>query len=305
MLTRALLRTKAAQVLYANFQSHSDINVLDNELNFSIQKSYDLYYLLLLLPVEISKLAKKKIEDASQKILKTDNDRVTEFNGKLANNLFVNILVSNKQLLNCPKGCVMFWQQYNEELKNIYSKLSETDFFKHYIKDTDSSFDEDRQFWRKFYRSKRIFDDRFYSFLEETSIYWLDDLGIALSFAEKTIKNFSDTDFENNALFSLYKDDSDREFIINLTHNVYLKSKEYDELISSYLKDWALNRITIMDIVLLKMAVAEFKLFPFIPKNVTINEYVEISKYYGTDKSSSFINGVLDKIAKTIEKPNF
>jgi N utilization substance protein B len=305
MLTRALLRTKAAQVIYANFQSHGNINVLDNELNFSIQKSYDLYYLLLLLPVEISKLAKKKIENTPQKLLKTVNDRVTESNSKLANNLFVNILTSNKQLLNCSRECKTFWQQYNDELKNIYSKLLETDFFKRYIKDADFSFDEDKQFWRKFYRSKRIFDDSFYNFLEEISIYWLDDLGITLSFAEKTIKNFSETNFENNVLFPLYKDDSDREFIINLTHNVYLKSKEYDDVISSYLKDWALNRITMMDIVLLKMAVAEFKLFPFIPKNVTINEYVEIAKYYGTDKSSSFINGVLDKVAKTIEKPNF
>jgi N utilization substance protein B len=301
MITRALLRTKAAQVLYANFQSNNlDIRPLDNELNFSIQKAYDLYHFLLLLPQELTSFAYKKLDNAVQKLVKSDDilsDR------KIADNSFVETLANNSELQEYAKKHAIRWANFEAIIKEIYEKLIQTSFFKNYLNMESPNFEDDRNFWRKFYKSSEIFDETFEAFMEDEGIYWLDDLEVTLSFVEKTIKTFQHDNPGENHLLPLYKDENDREFITGLTHRVFFKAEEYDRKIEPYLKNWSVERLALIDLVLLKMAIAEMEMFSLIPKNVTIDEYIEIAKYYGTENSPSFINGVLNSIAETIDKP--
>jgi N utilization substance protein B len=299
MITRSLLRTKAAQVLYATFQSGNlDIRLLDDELNFSIQKSYDLYHFLLLLPQELTSYAYKKLDNAAQKLLKSDDMLAYK---KIALNSFSKTLANNTELQEYAKNNAVIWINLEATVKDIYKKLIQTSFFKHYIKVKESNFEEDRNFWRKFYKSTEIFDEKFEEFMEDESIYWIDDLDVTLSFVAKTIKPFQDGSLADNHLLPLYKNENDRSFIIQLAHHVFFKTEEYDGKIEPYLKNWSLERLALIDVVLLKMAIAEMEMFRQIPKNVTIDEYVEIAKYYGTENSPAFINGVLNSISETID----
>ena len=296
MITRALLRTKAVQVLYAGFQSDNDWKTMDNELIFSINKSYDLYHFLLLLPAEIIKTAQKSIQISSKKLIKSKKD--FDPNTKLVKNLYAAQLAKNQNLLDYAAKNSITWLPHQKEVLRIFNILKEQDFYEKYINSTENSFENDKNFWLNFFNSDEIFDENFDDFLEELSIYWLDDVTLLRSFIFKTIKQHKQNDQKNDKLLPLFKDATDKRFIKELVKSVYENDKQHNALIESVLSNWKIDRLTKIDIVLLKMAVAELKTFPLIPISVTLNEYIEISKFYGTDKSRFFINGVLDKIVK-------
>jgi N utilization substance protein B len=299
MLTRALLRTKAAQVLYANFQSGNDDKALQNELEFSMKKTYDLYHFLLLLPIEITKIARKSVRHSGKKFLKTEEDKKP--NTKLAENIFAEKLLENKLLDEYIKRNKLSWLSFEDQVQKTYSVVKQSDFYAEFMQ-SDASFDDEKIFWQKFYQSAEIFDEEFEEFLEELSIYWLDDLNIVLSFLEKTVERYKPNAADEKNILPLYKDDSDRIFIKDITRIVFANSDNYEQIIETFLTDWTVERLTKMDIVLIKMAIAEVKSFPAIPVRVTLNEYIEIAKFYGTEKSQNFINGVLDKFVKSLRQ---
>ena len=138
----------------------------------------------------------------------------------------------------------------------------------------------------------------FEAFLEEVSIYWVDDIVVTLSFIDKTISKFTEDNISTSPLLPMYRDENEKEFVVKLSHTAFLKGEEYEQMISKIVPKWDVERITKMDMVLMKMAIAEFREFPLIPIDITINEYIEISKFYSTSKSYIFINGILDTIAK-------
>ena len=138
--------------------------------------------------------------------------------------------------------------------------------------------------------------------IEQKSIYWSDDLDIILSFVEKTIKQFKEENGADQPLLPMFKDEADKTFAVKLLDSVILNNKELENTITKYLIDWDIDRIATMDLVILKTAIAELLYFSTIPVNVTFDEYIELAKYYGTKKSSKFINGVLDKIVKDLRQ---
>ncbi|MDR1545009.1 MAG: transcription antitermination factor NusB [Prevotellaceae bacterium] len=299
MLTRALLRTKAAQVLYANFQADNSAVAMQNELEFSLQKTYDLYFFLLLLPIEITKIAQKSVLIAEKKMLKPkDKDNINAL-AKLVENKFSQKLSENQVFIEYVERRKLSWLPYVEQLQDIFSTLKKTDFLAEYAMSSENSFKNDKKFWRCFFQSNWIFDKTFEEFLEDLSVYWVDDLEIVRSFVDKTVdfyKQYALDDSKN--IFPLYKDDDDRIFIKKIAQRAFERSKEYDKMILPFLRDWELKRLAQIDIVLLKMAIAEIELFFEIPVSITMNEYIEIAKYYGTKNSQVFINGILDKIVK-------
>ena len=297
MLTRSLLRTKIAQILYANIRNYKSLQAFDDELQISIKKSYDLYYMLLLLPQEVAFMARREVENYSSRLLKTDRNIKPIAN--LAEQSFVKLLAANEDIVRYVRDNSISWLDYKEVLEELYRRLKSTPFFDKYIKEEGLDFDTEKTFWRKFYRSSEIFGDYFEDFIEELSIYLVDDLEITLSFVDKTISHLPHDDAATSyPMLPMYRDDNEREFVVRLSHTVFLKGDEYEQMISKIAPKWDIERITKMDMVLMKMAIAEFKEFPLIPLDVTINEYIEIAKYYSTDKSYIFINGILNKIAK-------
>ena len=297
MLTRSLLRTKIAQILYANIRNGKSLQAFGDELQISIKKSYDLYYMLLLLPQEVASMARREVENYSSRLLKTDRNIKPIAN--LAEQSFVKLLAANEDIVRYVRDNSISWLDYKEVLEELYRRLKSTPFFDKYIKEEGVDFDTEKTFWRKFYRSSEIFDGYFEDFIEELSIYLVDDLEITLSFVDKTISHLPHDDAATSyPMLPMYRDDNEREFVAKLAHTVFLKGDQYEPMISKIASKWDVERINKMDMVLMKMAIAEFKEFPLIPLDVTINEYIEIAKYYSTDKSYIFINGILNKIAK-------
>jgi len=300
MITRALLRTKAAQVLYAGFSAQNDWKTIDNELIFCINKYYDLYHFLLLLPAEIVKMAQKSIQISEKKLVKKEED--LNPNPKLTENFYAAQLAKNQYLRDYAEKFGLSWIPHQKEVSRIFNALKEQYFYQEYMDSTEKSFEEDKKFWVDFYNSDQIFDEKFDDFLEDISMYWLDDELVVRSFIVKTISQHKQNDNRNDKLLPLFKDTEDKRFVRDVVRAVSENNGQYALLIDKFLRNWQIDRITKMDIVLLKMAIAELKLFPNIPVNVTMNEYIEIAKYYGTDKSSIFINGVLDSIVKRMKK---
>lgn len=296
MLTRSLLRTKIAQILYANIRNDKSLQAFDDELQISIKKSYDLYYMLLLLPQEVASMARREVENYSSRLLKTDRNIKPIAN--LAEQSFVKLLAANEDIVRYVRDNSISWLDYKEVLEELYRRLKSTPFFDKYIKEEGLDFDTEKTFWRKFYCSSEIFGGYFEDFIEELSIYLVDDLEITLSFVDKTISRLPYDEAATYPMLPMYRDDNEREFVVRLSHTVFLKGDEYEQMISKIAPKWDIERITKMDMVLMKMAIAEFKEFPLIPLDVTINEYIEIAKYYSTEKSYIFINGILNKIAK-------
>lgn len=299
MLTRSLLRTKIAQVLYAQANTGGSLQRFDDELRLSLKKSYDLYNLLLLLPEELTYMAEREIEVVSSRLLR--DDALVKDLEKFASQDFSRRLSENNALRLYARDNALSWfAHYEDELTNLYRKLKSAPFFQQYVESEASSFEDDRKFWRRFYRSKLIFDAEFDEFLEEQSIYWIDDLEETLSFVWKTISRLPEENAADYPLLPMFKDEEEENFVKKLAHSSLLNADKYDELIAEFVPQWDLERITRMDRMLLQMAIAEFYEFPLIPISVTINEYVEISKFYSTEKSHVFINGILDSIAKSL-----
>jgi transcription antitermination factor nusB len=253
--------------------------------------------MLLLLPQEVASMAHREVDSYASKLLKTDRNIKPIAN--LAEQSFVKLLAANEDIVRYVRDNSISWLDYKEVLEELYRRLKSTPFFDKYIKEEGLDFDTEKTFWRRFYRSPEIFGDNFQDFVEELSLYIADDLEITLSFVDKTISHLPHDDTATSyPMLPMYRDDNEREFVAKLAHTVFLKGDQYEPMISKIASKWDVERINKMDMVLMKMAIAEFKEFPLIPLDVTINEYIEIAKYYSTEKSYIFINGILNKIAK-------
>ena len=147
-------------------------------------------------------------------------------------------------------------------------------------------------------------NEEFSDSIEDQSIYWTDDLEIVISFIIKTIKRFDTENGVNQELLPMFKDDEDAEFASGLIKNALENETLYRQMIDQHTNNWELDRIAFMDIIIMQAALAEIMTFPTIPVNVTLNEYIEISKSFSTDKSATFINGVLDNIVKELKADN-
>ena len=180
--------------------------------------------------------------------------------------------------------------------------VSGTDIYKDYMASDDDSYEADRELWRKLYKTYIFNNDSLDQVLEDQSLYWNDDKEIVDTFVLKTIKRFDEKKGANQELLPEFKDDEDQEFARRLFRRTILNSDYYRHLISENTKNWDLDRIAFMDIIIMQTALAEILSFPNIPVSVSLNEYVEIAKLYSTSKSGSFINGTLDGIVNQLKK---
>jgi N utilization substance protein B len=164
------------------------------------------------------------------------------------------------------------------------------------------SYEEDKELWRKLYKAFVFDNEELDDLIEEQSLYWNDDKAIVDTFVIKTIKRFAEDAHGNSLLLPEYKDDSDKEFACKLFRNAITNAEEYRKLMSENSKNWDMSRLAFMDVVIMQVALAELMTQDDIPLSVTLNEYVEIAKYYSTAKSGSFVNGLLDAITKSLRE---
>lgn len=300
MLNRRYLRIKTMQTLYSYFQQDkADIGFYEKELFKSLDKIYDLYIYILVLFTDIHHTAHLVLEENKNKRLpsKEDLDPNLKF---IENTLLVSLSVSDELKREVNKRKIS-WQSDFDLVRKLYSELRATDLYKDYMAAPGRSVKEDKQFLisvaTEFLYEHELLNHLF----EEKNMHWADDTFGAFSMVSRTFEAFSGT----LNLQPLYKDpEDDQKFISTLFRKTIAGNKEYETLIDQKTKNWELDRIASMDVLLMKMAIAEFINVSNVPVKVSLNEYIDISKEYSTPNSKTFINGVLDKIIADLKRDN-
>lgn len=296
MLNRRHLRIKILQAIYAFKQSKdNNISRAEKELFHSIQKMYDMYLFLMLIMMEVRTVAEDKIEEGKKKRLPTDED--INPNMRFVNNMLLRQLDENKALQSMAEKAKINWMGEGELIRRIYRTLVETDEYKEYMAAEESGYEADKEIIIRLFKRHLINHESLQYFFEERSIFWIDDLDIVASMAIKTFKSFTKESDEFTPLLPLWKEPEDeKEFVKKLFRKTLVQDDEHMALIKGATDNWEIERIALMDVILMKMALSEAREFKQIPMKVTLNEYIEISKYYSTPKSNTFINGILDKL---------
>jgi transcription antitermination protein NusB len=304
MINRRLIRIKVLQVLYAYSKKNDGSSSLsaEKELFHSIEKFYELYILMLITAIEMAKLEEEHIEMRRNKKIRTEED--LNPSTRFADNQFIRQLMSDRQLKEIREEKKINPKIYNDIFKRIYTGLLQSELYVNYMIEKQPSVVSDRKFLIQFFTEFLAENSQFIDFLEEENIYWNDDSSFALMMVVKTIESYrenANTNFGKHIL-PLFKNEDDREFARKLVRNTIVNREQYLKIIEKHAQNWDTERIAQMDLLILQMAIAELFEFSSIPVKVTLNEFIEISKYYSTDKSKLFINGVLDKIIKELNK---
>lgn len=303
MINRVLLRIKIIQILYSYYKSGDKTALMvEKELFYSIEKTYDLYYHLLNLSVAITDFASQRIESRKNKFRPTPGD--LNPNTRFVENSFLKQLRTNVHFKAYLTAHKLSWVNYPDVIKELYEEISCTDFFTEYMESDTTSYELDKELWRKIYKRVILSNEALDDSLEEQSIYWTDDVEIVISFILKTIKRFDAELGVGQSLLPMFKDEEDADFARKLLKGVLKNGASYRETIDQNTRNWELERIAFMDTLIMEVALSELMDFPTIPVNVTLNEYIEIAKSYSTDRSGTFINGVLDNIVGQLKEQN-
>lgn len=303
MINRVLLRIKILQILYAYYKGDgTSVTLAEKELFYSIEKTYELYFHLLYLTVEVTHYAENKIDARKNKLRPSEED--LNPNTRFVDNTFVKQVARNLQISDFLSEHKVSWANDMDTVKLVYDLIVESDFYAEYMSAENVDYAADKDIWRKIFRRIILQSEDFFNSIEDQSIYWTDDLDIVVSFIIKTIKRFDLKNGMHQEVLPMFKDEEDEEFAGKLLKTTINNETEYREMIDKHTRNWELDRIAFMDILIMQTALAEIMTFPTIPVNVTLNEYIEISKSYSTDKSATFINGVLDNIVKELKAEN-
>ena len=303
MINRVIIRLKIVQIVYAYYQNGGkNLDTAEKELFFSLSKAYDLYNYLLLLMVEVTKQANKRLNAAKNKLVPTKEELFP--NTKFVENRFIAQLEVNKQLLEFSNNQKKTWENEADFVKTLCDKILESDIYKEDMASETSSYEEDRELWRKLYKNIIFNNIELDQVLEDQGLYWNDDKEIVDTFVLKTIKRFDEKNGAKQELLPEFKDEEDQDFARRLFRRTILNADYYRHLISENTKNWDLDRVAFMDVVIMQIALVEILSFPNIPVSVSLNEYVEIAKLYSTPKSGGFINGTLDGIVNSLKKEN-
>jgi N utilization substance protein B len=283
--------------LYARFSS-SDVATTKSEkdLEFSIQKAYDLYYYLLLLLTAIKRYAESRIDLAKNKIRPTHED--LHPNTRFIDNRLIRQIEDSAAFNAYLSERKLSWVNHPELIKSLYRKLTAAEYYIAYMDAPVGSYEADRELLVDFFSGELEDHELFFQIMEEQSIFWNDDIDLVVSIVVKTIRAMSAE--QGIKLLPMYKSDDDREFACTLLRASIQNHSEYEKLIDESTDNWDIERIALTDKLIMHMAINEFIEFPSIPIKVTFDEYLEVSKYYSTPKSSVFINGLLDKISANL-----
>lgn len=304
MINRELIRLKVVQLVYAYYRNDGKtIETAQKELLFSLGKAYELYEYLLLLLVKVYEQAVKKEEALRQRAQKGAAVLDGSVEARLAANALLKQLAENKAL-QAYRENKKDWIEEEAFVKQLFTTFTESEVFKLYLDKEDFSYEADRELVRKLYKTYICHNEDFDDLIEEHSLYWNDDKFIIDSFVLKTIKRFTQESTPDQPLLPDYASDDDREFAIKLFQQSIRSEEETRTIISNGSKNWEINRLAFMDLIIMQIALTEIMAFPTIPVNVTFNEYLNIAKAYSTPRSAGYINGMLDHMVKWLRKQN-
>lgn len=304
MLNRRHLRIKALQILYAFYQTEdAEYHKFEKELFASMSKMYDLYIYFLLVFEELHNFSEERIEERQQRKRATESD--LNPNKKFIDNKILQLLKVNTELKAKSETRKINWQSDIKQdlLQKMKKAILESEVYEAYMSSEDLSFEADKAFIIELFKTEIANFGLLHDFLENETVYWQDDIDLVCNMVLKTIRNTDENATGAMNLMPLFKDEEDEvRYVQCLMRNIVEKDKENNELIGKLTKNWDIERIAKMDIIILKMAITELVTFPSIPVKVSLNEYIEIAKFYSSPQSKVFINGVLDKSIIVLEK---
>lgn len=307
MLNRRFLRIKALQEVYAYHQSN-DANLAQAERHLldSVNKLHCLFIYQLSFWVEVKRFAEMRFEENKKKNFPTEED--LNPNLKFVNNRIINALENNRDLMRLEEGYKINWADYRDDfIRSFYNRMQEYPEYQEYMNNGKSGFEDDKRFLLSVIDNHMAEDSLLYDFYADRDLTFNSDYPIALYLTWKFINEMRSGFDENTKMPTVYKTDGepvneDKEFVVKLFEKTILHAEEYAELVKANASNWEYDRMALMDRILILMAMAEFCEFHSIPVKVTINEYIEISKYYSTSESRRFVNGMLDGLANELKE---
>lgn len=286
---------------YSTSQGH--ISDALKSLRQSLDKAHELYYWMLLLPIELTNLREQQIDANRHKFIRTEED--INPNMRFVENQFVASLAGNEEFNAYVENNKLSWVANDRIMLNSLLRcIVDSDIYKDYMEAEYTDMNTDCEFWRNIFKYIILDNPDFLESIEDKSVYWNDDVEIIGTFVLKTIKRFASAD--SATLLAMYKDDEDAHFGEDLFKAVVNNKEEYKSFIDEFVnkESWETDRLAFMDVVLTLLAIAELLNFPKIPIKVTVNEYIELAKSYSTAKSGIFINGILASIINNLKAEN-
>ena len=302
MLSRRLLRIKVIKALYAHFKSDSEsVSTSEKNLTASINRTYDLYHQMLRIVADVARYAENRIELGLNKKLPTAED--LNPNRRFIENAVIRQIEESRPLNDYLEKKSLGWTRYPEVIKNLYNDLIASNFYKLYMSAAVNNYTADVRLVEQFY-TKIVEDNPFVEeSVEEQSILWADDTGFSLIMVVRTLGDMRARQ-EDIPLLPQYKNEDDSIFAQELFRQTVDHYPDYMSYIEKFTRNWDVDRIAFVDNLIMVASMAELIGFPSIPVKVTLDEYIEIAKYYSTPDSSHFINGILDKISDTLTAEN-
>ena len=294
MLSRRVLRTKVVKAVYAHTQCEGLTPVVsEKNLVLSIDRAYDLYFHLLALVPEIAEYAAERIRIGENKKLPTYDD--LHPNRKFVENKVVVRLAEDEGLQAELKNRKLSWKNHRDLIVALYNALIRQPFYQKYMLSEERSFRQDAQLVSDIYMTMLEEFEPLETVLEEQSVLWNDDLGYLLTMVSRTVLSMREG-HEAIKVMPQFKSDEDLDYAKSLLRNTIAEYERISLLLDDAMNNWDIERVALMDKIILVTAIAEAENFPSIPVRVTMNEYIDIAKCYSTDSSGGFINGILDKI---------
>lgn len=307
MLNRRILRIKVFKTLYSSIlKGDSSLSEAESQLDMACEATRDLYLFMLGVVSPLTAVAADKIESARKKFNPTEQERNP--NMKFVDNSLARQLDGDPDFQKLFKKKKYSWEQYDIVLKKIMTSVYTKDYYKEYMDSDERSLKEDCALFTRIFEEEFVDLPEMEQILEDMSIYWNDDLAYSLTYVCRTLEAMGRG--ERWSLPLLYQSqtmkgegvEDDRLFSRKLLRSAYAGYERYSEMVASAVPNWDNDRLVSTDVFLIILGLAEVSNFPTIPVKVTINEYVEISKYYGTPKSRLFVNGLLDKLIQKLSE---
>ena len=305
MLNRRILRIKAFKVLYSSVLSgNKSLSEAEFQLDQACEATRDLYVYMLGIVSPLTKIARERIETAKAKFNPTEEERNP--NMKFADNALAKALDEDADFQKVFAKKKFSWAQYDLLLKKIMNSVCSKEYYAEYMASPVCSIDEDCKLFTRIFEEEFVDSEELEQILEDKSMYWNDDLPYALTWCCKTFKSLSKG--ESWSLLPLYQSEiikgegveSDKYFVRKLLQASFAGYENYSAMVAESVTGWEKERLFSTDVILIAMGLAEVATFPTIPVKVSINEYVELSKFFGTPKSRSFVNGILDRLVQNL-----
>jgi N utilization substance protein B len=296
MISRRLLRVKTLKLLFSNASSEElPMENIEKDLLLSIKKTYDLYHFLFSAAIYVADYAEERINIALSKYRPTYEE--ANPNRKFVNNDLIDLIRQNQPLRKyCEKHHLSWGGENQNIIRHIYANMIEQEYYKDYMASEEHSFEEDRKFMRNFFCHEFEDNKMLETMLEEESVWWIDDVGYSLGSVLRSLELFKPGQAPDTPLAQAHRSKDDDAFATRLLRHSLLNYFKYWNMAMQFVQNWEADRVAAMDMALIVQGFSEAIEFPGIPVKVTINEHVEIAKFYSTQNSHLFVNGVLNNL---------